>query len=66
MAKETRYYQTEAEQAVDNALKRGVVNQLLVMATGCHAKGTKILMSNATTKNVEDIQIRQDIKEDIR
>ncbi len=34
MAHETRYYQTEAELAVFNALKRSVKNQLLVMATG--------------------------------
>jgi len=34
MSKEIRYYQREAQNAVDNALKKGIVNQLLVMATG--------------------------------
>lgn len=48
--KTPRYYQVEALQ---NSLyrKRGV----LEMGTGCHAKGTKIIMFDGTLKNVEDI-----------
>ncbi len=35
MSKQSRYYQVEAENAVNEALKRGVINQMLVMAGGC-------------------------------
>lgn len=33
--KKQRYYQIEAQTAVEKALKRGVINQMLVMAGGC-------------------------------
>ncbi|MHB8369203.1 MAG: ATPase, T2SS/T4P/T4SS family [Leptospirales bacterium] len=32
-------------------------NILVVGGTGCHAKGTKILMSDGTVKNVEEVQV---------
>jgi hypothetical protein len=43
---------------VDKGLKGECSNRLSVVSGhGCHAKGTKILMSNGHTKDVEDIKI---------
>lgn len=55
--KQLRPYQIKAIEAVENALAKGITKQLLVMATGCHAKGTKILMYSGRVKNVEDVQV---------
>ena len=54
-----RPYQVEAAQAAVDFLRddseKG--NGLLVLPTGCQAKGTGIIMSDGTIKNVEDIRV---------
>jgi len=42
MARQLRYYQVEAKEAVEKALKKGIVNQLLVMATGTGKTATSV------------------------
>ncbi|WP_051331781.1 Hint domain-containing homing endonuclease [Methylocaldum szegediense] len=50
---DTRYeYQ---KRTVDELEKRGRL--IAMLATGCHAKGTKILMFDGSLKNVEDIKV---------
>lgn len=59
MKYELRPYQKEASDEAVKFLKdndrKG--NGLLVMATGCHAKGYPIMMSDGSLKNVEDIRV---------
>jgi len=55
MSYELRPYQLEAIEAVNN-LKEGE-SGIISLPTGCHAKGTKILMYDGSIKNVEDILI---------
>lgn len=48
------------QKAVDFALERLAKSDkplLMSLGTGCHAKGTAILMADGTTKAVEDIQV---------
>jgi superfamily II DNA or RNA helicase len=61
MGKQLRYYQKEADEAVKRELKNGVKNQLLVMATGCHAVNTPILMYNGEVKLVQDIEVGEQL-----
>uniref|UniRef100_A0A6M3L1I3 Putative homing endonuclease n=1 Tax=viral metagenome TaxID=1070528 RepID=A0A6M3L1I3_9ZZZZ len=51
------------EEAVDKAMEciRGKKNGIIVAPTGCHAKGTKILMSTGHSKYVEDISVGDEI-----
>lgn len=55
-----RPYQVECFKAIHSAFKeKGLKRQLVVQATGCHAKGTPILMYNGAIKNVEDISVNE-------
>lgn len=51
---ELRPYQQEARQAVEDQWTE-VDRTLLVLPTGCHAKGERLLMADGTTKAVEEI-----------
>lgn len=63
---ELRPYQKEASQkAVEFFLDtKKNWNALEVLPTGCHAKGTKILMYDGQLKNVEDIKVGDEIMGD--
>lgn len=50
-----RPYQIEAKEAVEKEWANGNKKTLLVMATGCHMKGEKLLMADGSIKAVEDI-----------
>ena len=54
-----RDYQQQASDAAYNYFtdKKAKYNAVEVLPTGCHAKGSKILMYDGTFKNVEDIVI---------
>ena len=52
-----RKYQEEARQAVHEQWE-GVDKTLLVLPTGCHARGERLLMADGTTKAVEEIAMR--------
>mgnify|MGYP002624101196 CR=1 FL=1 len=52
---ELRPYQVEAKQAVLHEWDEGNTKTLLVLPTGCHAKGEKLLLANGHSKKVEDI-----------
>ena len=52
---ELRPYQAEARQAVHAEWSAGHSRTLLVLPTGCHAKGERLLMADGTTKAVEEI-----------
>lgn len=53
-----RDYQHDAVQSFFDYYQKGNSgNPIIVAATGCHAKGSGILMFDGTTKNVEDIII---------
>ncbi|HZK38337.1 MAG TPA: DEAD/DEAH box helicase family protein [Clostridia bacterium] len=51
-----RPYQQEAKQAILKEWAGGVNKTLLVLPTGCHAAGEKILMANGNLINAEDIR----------
>lgn len=63
MTYQLRDYQQQASDAAvsffNNKAKR--TNAIMVLPTGCHAKGTKILMFNGTMKAVEDIAIGDEL-----
>ena len=50
-----RPYQAEAKQAILNAWDEGQQKTLLVLPTGCHTPGQKILMATGETKTAESI-----------
>ena len=52
---ELRPYQVEAKRAVLHEWDEGNTKTLLVLPTGCHAKGEKLLLANGHSKKVEDI-----------
>ena len=53
-----RYYQQEALDALYNYfMTHENGNPLVALPTGCHAKGTKILMFNGSIKAVEDVVV---------
>lgn len=54
---ELRKYQQDAKTSVYQAFRDGTQNVLLQLPTGCHLKGTKVLMYDGTLKNVEEIQL---------
>lgn len=53
---ELRPYQVEAKQAVLHEWDEGNTKTLLVLPTGCHAKGEKVLLADGRSKKVEDVQ----------
>lgn len=55
-----RPYQEKSLESLRNGFKSGHKTQILYMPTGggkCLAKGTKVIMSDGTKKNVEDIKV---------
>lgn len=52
-----RYYQRDAIDSLYKYLETNDGNALIVLPTGCHAKGTGILMFDGTIKNVEDVRV---------
>lgn len=54
---ELRPYQVEAKQAILSEWSEGRRKTLLVLPTGCHAKGEKVLLADGRSKKVEDVQI---------
>lgn len=51
-------YQEQSVQSIIDYLESGETgNPLVVAPTGCHAKGTQILMFDGSTKNVEDVKV---------
>ena len=54
---ELRPYQVEAKQAILSEWSEGRRKTLLVLPTGCHAKGEQVLLADGRIKKVEDIQV---------
>lgn len=57
MTIQLRYYQQEAIDALYEYFATKDGNPLVVLPTGCHAKGTMILMADGSTKPVEAIVV---------
>lgn len=57
MTIQLRYYQQEAIDALYEYFSTKDGNPLVVLPTGCHAKGTMILMADGSTKPVEAIVV---------
>lgn len=53
---ELRPYQNEAVASVEAEFSRGVRSTLIVLATGCHAKGEKVLLADGTAIAVECVR----------
>lgn len=51
------YQQKASNAAISHYRLKGGKNYLMVLPTGCHAKGSKILMYDGSMKNVEDIKV---------
>lgn len=51
------YQQKASNAAISHYKLKNGRNYLMVLPTGCHAKGTKILMYDGSMKNVEDIKV---------
>lgn len=54
---ELRNYQNEAMTSILNTWEEGTKRTLLVLPTGCHAKGEELLMADGTIKEVQDIKL---------
>jgi superfamily II DNA or RNA helicase/intein/homing endonuclease len=52
-----RPYQSEAIAALFDWFSQGKERPLVVLPTGCHAKGTHVIMFDGTTKLVEDVSV---------
>jgi len=52
-----RNYQEDAIEALYRWFESEAGNPLVILPTGCHAKGTRVVMIDGTTKAVEDIQV---------
>lgn len=52
---ELRPYQTQSIQAIEDEWEKGRRKTLLVLPTGCHARGQKVLLASGLTKAVEEI-----------
>jgi hypothetical protein len=52
-----RPYQREAIDATWTFLRYREGNPCIVLPTGCHARGTRILMADGSTKAVEDVAV---------
>ena len=55
MGMQLRPYQNEAVTAIRREWSEGKQRTLLVLPTGCHARGERLLMADGSTKAVEDI-----------
>lgn len=53
---ELRDYQIEAKNAIFEEWEKGIQKTLLVLPTGCHAEGEKLLMADGTILAVENIK----------
>lgn len=51
-----RDYQVEALEAIEAGLEKGIRRPLVVLPTGCHAQGQKVLMHDGRLKKVEEIR----------
>ncbi len=56
-----RPYQAEAKQAVLTEWQEGHRKTLLVLPTGCHAKGEKVLLANGHSKKVEEVRVGDEL-----
>ena len=54
---ELRPYQTEAVNAVEAEFAKGVRSTLIVLATGCHAVGSKVMSADGRLVNVESVHV---------
>lgn len=54
---ELRPYQNEAKEAVLSEWEQGHKKTLLVLPTGCHAKGQRLLMADGRSERVENIKL---------
>ena len=52
-----RYYQEEAVAAVEREWAAGNKKTLIVLSTGCHAIGEKVLLANGRAERVENINV---------
>lgn len=52
-----RPYQIQAKEAIQAEWLKGIKKTLMVLPTGCHAKGERVLRADGTAAVVEDIQI---------
>lgn len=52
-----RDYQLQAKNAIISEWEKGIKKTLLVLPTGCHAKGEQVLMANGSTRAVEEVKI---------
>ena len=52
-----RYYQEEAVAAVEREWAAGNKKTLIVLSTGCHAIGEKVLLANGRVERVENINV---------
>lgn len=59
-----RPYQSEAIEATLQWFSDGKEKPLIVLPTGCHAAGTKIIMFDGSLKNVEDVRVGDKIMGD--
>lgn len=51
-----RPYQEEARLAIENEWNEGRRKTLLVLPTGCHAKGERVLLANGQKEKVENVK----------
>lgn len=61
MSMELRPYQQAAKAAIQNEWANGVHRTLLVLPTGCHARGERLLLSDGTVKAVENITMEDSL-----
>jgi len=54
---ELRPYQQQAKEAIQAEWLKGIKKTLMVLPTGCHAKGERVLRADGTAAAVEDIQV---------
>lgn len=54
---DARPYQLEAEQAIFNEWESGNNRTLLVLPTGCHCRGQKVLRADGNTVKVENVRV---------
>lgn len=54
---ELRPYQQKARESIENEWARGVKKTLLVLPTGCHARGERLLLASGKTSAVENIAV---------
>ena len=54
---ELRPYQQEAREAVEQDWDGEYLRTLLVLPTGCHARGEKVLLADGQTVGVENVKV---------